>query len=440
MDSGVSSSGEKGTIVDGGGAKEQSSFFGKVKSWFGSSTAQNKEKTNDEILKDTLVECGFKLIEANQEIFINFLRSDVDVEYMTSDSVLSFFASFDSETPMCELGSLPRHLSETPFENEKALTIVLDYCMKSTAFERSIHGLPLLLTADSYLDRFANDRPVFRSEYCDLLSGAGGRFFLKNSMLSSSFANYRPSDMTTVFKHFTVADLAELLPNALPVETFKSVPGGCVEWTKNGTCAVPTKAWLKQLWRFLREAVEAKKLQETAVTTVELQSVVTTVLEPVVDWCLIPATSSAQRSGGSFLYAIDSGDRIFDSRVLDLDIRSVIQKLVFPQLDADCIGTLNHDVIRCLITTYDKPTNVLRLMHQRFTPSPDPGDGFEDVADLPNAGHLKKRDYEVCRFLTIVFRYLFSFFYTLLSKLNNTDEELSQVILNYTNKKLSRVI
>lgn len=341
----------------------QASFLGKVKSWFGKPWTA-KEKSDEDILKDVLLECGVKLIEASEEIFDNFKRSDVEVHYMTPDGILLFFSSYSSDNPMCNIGKLPQLLSNTPFQNEKTLLLVLDYCKRAFDFREKLADLPLLLTADDMLRRFSSDSPVLYSKFSSLLPACSDKF-LKPSMLETAFSEDLLEE-SEVFKKFQISDLAEMLPSKLPQDKFKS-GSEKVEWVKSYS-SVPTDKWLQTLWSYISFQLE-ETLTDIVSSSQDKAVLVTKELAPLRDWCILPARSSS----GSTLFSLGNADLIVDfgSREYQtLGMRSVIQKCKLPQLDITAVNSdhcNNLDVVQLLVTTLDKPDKVVNLLQRHFS-------------------------------------------------------------------------
>lgn len=343
----------------------QASFLGKVKSWFGKPWIA-KEKSNEDILKDVLLECGLKLIEASEEIFDNFKRSDVDVDYMTPDGILLFFSSYSSNNPMCNIGKLPQPLANTPFQNEKTLLLVLDYCKKAFDFKEKLADLPLLLTADDMLRQFSSDTPVLYSKFSGLLPACSDKF-LKPSMLETAFSKDLLEE-SDVFQNFQIVDLAEMLPSKLPKDKFNN-GSEKVEWVKSYS-SVPSEKWLQTLWSYISSQLE-ETLTDIVSSSQEKAVLVTKELAPLQDWCILPARSSS----GSSLFSLGNADLIVDfgSREYQtLGMRSVIQKCKLPQLDIMAINSdycNNLDVVQVLVTTLDKPDKVVNLLQRHFSDS-----------------------------------------------------------------------
>ena len=370
------------------------SFVGMFKSMFTrKGPPKPPEKTDSEILRETLRECGLKVLEAPPMLAANLQRALIPVEFLSPESVMSFFASYSSDSPSCQLGELPVPLAESPFRDLNTLQIVLKYCQQDPKFVSRLDGAPLLLTADNVLQVFDNDTPVYHSDYEDLAVTCK-HMFLHRSIGSSVFSDINPTD-TPVFSSFTVADLVKLLGDELPADILCNTD--ChVEWTSRDS-SLPREYWLIRLWHFLdsqtknafdqqqqRQQLEQQQQQhmqqhsdseeeDEETEKVAMVDTVATFLQPLNDWCLIPAHAATKQ----YLVPIGMASTVIDFHNLrdpSRPLRDVLRKLHIPELDlltrvvtsgivTSQMTGVKPDVLRALVTTVDKPRMVLSVVH-----------------------------------------------------------------------------
>ncbi len=357
---------EKSEVVE-----EQRSFIGKFRSFFRGS-APAPEKTEAQILKELLLDCGFKLLEATPVVVENFQKAGVDIDFMSPDGVLLFFKSYSSEKSICELGSLPAKVEETPFRDARTVRIALEYCKTNAAFLENLDGLPLLLTRDGVLRVFDAENPVFVTKHDDLIPQRTD-LFVHRSLKETVFKEVNV-DSADVFRQFTIEALAEILHHRFEAEKYKGQEAP-VEWNKSFR-TFPTETWLREVWSFVWTEVEhiLKRNDREKDRDEVLQRRETDVraqLEPLKEWSLIPAKKQTR----SVLTSVAQAAHVLDLRNLDYGhygVRDILIKLQILQLDSTVLNTdstRNSDLVRLLVTTTDKPSAVLHLVHKAVTDS-----------------------------------------------------------------------
>ena len=354
------------------------SFVGMFKSMFAQKgPPKSPEKTDTEILRETIRECGLKVLEASPTLTANLQRAHVPVEFLSSGTVMSFFTSYSSDSPSCQLGTLPAPLTESPFKNLKTLQIVLKYCAQDPDFVSQLDGAPLLLTADDVLRVFDSDTPVYHSDFQDLSVNCK-HLFLHQTMSQCIFSDIGPTD-TPVLSSFTIDGLVKLLNDELPAD--KLCNTGChVEWNVQDS-SLPPEEWLIRVWQFLNSQTnDAFDHQHTSddegeeTGRITLADSVAEILQPLNDWCLIPARTPARR----YLVPISMASTVIDFHDIPqalYPLRAVLRKLHLPELDilqiskSDSITVgqkpdgLKSDILRALVTTVNKPRMVLSVVH-----------------------------------------------------------------------------
>ena len=303
-----------------------------------------------------------KLVESTTELYDNFSHAGVGVDYMTPENVLSFFDSCTDKTSAGVLCDLPRKLEDTPFHDEKTLSLVLEYLHSVENLKQRLDGLPLLLREDNMLDYFSSDVPIYFSEFC-ILAPTHESLFLKRSYAHA--VNVTSSNVSefTVLREFGVEEMAALLPSLLPVERYCSKEG-CVEWSRLSSSAVPTLTWIVKLWEFLHSLIsrDAGPDAEDRLTLTE------SLIQPLRDWCVVPVRSHTKYHLYSPAVA-STAVVVLCSSSGRQGIGPVVKRLQFPELDLTAMHPdIFHesDPVRNLVVTLKKPYDLLVLLHERL--------------------------------------------------------------------------
>ena len=342
----------------------QASLIGKFKGWFGlSSTPAVHEKTSEEILSDVLLSCGLKLVESTTELYDNFRRAGVDVSYMTPESVLTFFESSKDNSSAGVLSDLPRKIEDTPFHDEKTLSLVVKYLSSADNFEQRLNGLPLLLRADNMLDYFSSDIPIYSSQFCSL-APSNESLFMKCSYANVIDVTSGNVSQGTVFREFGIAEMADLLPSLLPAEKYCSEEG-CVLWRRDNAGGMPTLMWIRKLWEFIHSLI----VRETGLDTDERFALAESLIQPLKNWCVVPVRSHTKYHLYSPALASTAVVNV-SSPASRQGIGTIVQRLQFPELDLTAMHSdIFHesDPIRRLVVNLKKPYELLLLLHGRLT-------------------------------------------------------------------------
>ena len=357
--------------------EEQMSFIGKFRSFFRGS-APTPEKTDAQILKELLLDCGFKLLEATLTVVENFQKAGVDIDFMSPEGVLLFFKSYSSDKCTCELGSLPAKVEDTPFRDVRTVRITLEYCQTNPAFLESLDGLPLLVTKDNTLRIFDKEHLVFVTKHDEIVPQRAD-LFIHPSLRLSVFKEIN-LDSTDVFRQFSVEAFAEILHHRFEAEKYKGQEKP-VEWSKHFKF-FPTESWLREVWSFIWTEVEFimrrnDRDKDKSEVLLQREVKIKEQLETLNEWALIPAKKQAK----NVLVSIKQASDILDLRNLDYNhygVRDILIKLQIPQLDSRALNsdsTRNADLVRLMTTTMDKPKAVLDLVHKAVVES----DGYMNV-------------------------------------------------------------
>ena len=342
----------------------QRSLLGKFKGWFGLPSAPvTREKTTEEILSEVLLSCGLKLVESTTELYENFRRAGVDVNYMTPESVLTFFESCTNESSAGVLCNLPQKLENTPFRDENMLLLVLNYVRSADNFEQTMDHLPLLLRADNMLDCFSSDAPIYLSEFWSL-APTHECLFVKYSYANVLNVSSRNLSDFIVFREFGVTEMADLLPSLLPVEKYCSEEGR-VEWRRLNAGGLPTLAWISKLWQFVHSHI----FHDSGLNVEERATLAEAVIQPLQNWCVVPVRSHTKYH----LYS----PHLASTAVVDLcspggrqGMGQIVKRLQFPELDLSAMHSdifQESDPIRRLVVNLKKPYELLLVLHGRLS-------------------------------------------------------------------------
>lgn len=342
----------------------QSSLIGKFKGWFGLSSAPvAREKTPEEIVSDVLLGCGLKLVESTTELYDNFHRAGVDVDYMTPESVLTFFESCKNKSSAGVLCDMPMKIEDTPFRDEKTLSLVLNYIRSADNFQQRLDGLPLLLRADNMLDSFSSGVPIYFSEFSGL-AASNESLFMKRSYANAVDVTSKNMSAFTIFREFGIAELADLLPSLLPVEKYCAEEGRVV-WSRRNSVEMPTLAWVGKLWEFVHSLI----VRDAGLGVEERFTLAESLIQPLQNWCVLPVRSHTKYH----LYS----PAVAATAVVDLcsssgrqGIGAIMKRLQFPEIDLSAMHSeifQESDPIRRLVVNLKKPYELLVLLHERIT-------------------------------------------------------------------------
>lgn len=364
--------------------------------------SRSAKKPHHEVLRQVLLACGFRLIRLPLHIYDSFVVAGVDVSCISPRAVIDFFALYKIGALRSHLPPLPMDIISTPFVNSAALKVVHDYCSQDVAYFRSnLIGLPLLLCEDGQLRQFSNRDRVFLSVHHELLPGLNYAF-IHHSYVNVIFKDV-DIDSCSVFKRFDVAAFASLLPNVLPAAQFRWKPGQpAVQWSRqDGDSAMPTERWLYLVWNFLCQEFDRLLSLQTS-TSINEVTLAKSLLEPLRDWCLIPAytvkaTASRRQSYSSprlsassaaddaiavrYLVPFQLADTVLDysqSSIINQPVRQCFGRIGIPELDCRLLdGTplkrtvgqaantnaMSSGFTRLFVSNLEQPNAVLKAVH-----------------------------------------------------------------------------
>ncbi|XP_019622025.1 PREDICTED: sacsin-like [Branchiostoma belcheri] len=275
------------------GAGKDEAFFNTLEYRDAGSTESDK-KPRRQVLKETLLALGFKLLASPNEILDAFQEAEVDVKEVKPESVVNFLQTYADDDPLCRIGaSLPAQLSSTSFKEPENVQVALHYCLSSTIDknkEHKLHGVPLLLTSDKILRVFDLSNPVFATKFANLVPSAP-HLFVDRSCLSDLQRQYTDKSVLS----FDVEALSSLLP--LELNESKLRQGNTVEWNQS-----PPQYWIYRLWQFLDHEMPKKESdQDTYLSTIKTL---------FGNWAVLPACTHSPTMGRYDASTFSTYDRI----------------------------------------------------------------------------------------------------------------------------------
>jgi len=159
-------------------------------------------------------------------------------------------------------------------------------------FRSHLGGLPLLLCEDGQLRQFASRDRVFLSAHHELLPGLGS-MFIHHAYVGTIFKDV-DIDSCDVFRRFDVAAFASFLSSVLPPGARWKTGQPAARWDpREGDELIPGgERWLGLVWNFLCDEFE-RVTSRPASGLVNEVAAARSLLEPLKDWCLIPAFTAA---------------------------------------------------------------------------------------------------------------------------------------------------
>ena len=312
------------------------------------------KKPQHETLRNVLLGCGFKIIRLPLHIYDSFQAAGVDVRCVSPRAVIDFYALFQNGSCHCGLPVLPAEIGSTPFGTNLVLKIVHDYCSQDVAYFRShLSGLPLLLCEDGQLRQFASRDRVFLSSHHEVLPSLGS-MFIHHSYVGTIFKDV-DIDSCDVFRRFDVAAFASFVSTVLPGAQFRWKTGQpAARWDKQDE--VPSERWLCLVWNFLYEEYERITSQHVSGIVNELAAA-RSLLEPLKDWCLIPAftTTSAkspQRPSPSLRMSVSASD-VCEHYLVPLSLADMLvdysQTSIMSSSVRQCFGRIGIPELNCAL-------------------------------------------------------------------------------------------
>ena len=350
---------------------------------------QIERKTSFEAM---LLQTGFTLVKFSLSVHDVLVKFGVNSLCVSPSSVMEFYKTFNSEDPLCCIGSIPGDVGETLFKNADGVRLVLKYCKDDEHFLANLAGLPLLLTQDNRLHEFSTSAPKFLSRHYGILPQCREMFVhdhLRIHIFGDALSRKSP-----VFKRFCVHDFASNLHRTLPCEYFNT--GGYVKWCPTQD-SVPNANWLQKVWMFLNEEtkdvikeIKSDKQESRNIREIQEQEIrsIREILQPLSDWSILPCTEKIHMPPSSnkntlgvetehFLVPLRLADTVLD--LTDHNAKSslveAVRMLSLAQMNYGVLSLDSCYLARKLVASLKAPASLLASLEQKMTTCPQALEG-----------------------------------------------------------------
>ncbi len=252
---------------------------------------------------------------------------------------------------------LPKEISNTKFKTIANVKWLLKYCSTDSRFSESLQGLPFLVTKDNVLRTIDERRPVFLTEYSDLVPNQCDKFVHPD--LVTDIQKLKTKD--TTFKSLRISSLASLLSTS-------AIPKN--EETLLADIATIDKPWLLKLWAYL--AKETKHIfgqssrgpesMKKAVDAIDM------ILKPIDNWSIYPV----RWNGKTMLIPLKQTKSVIDYEQGQMpdSLKAVLLQIQLPVPDynffMDSTGASSPiQLLKSIVTSVDKPHSVLYCIGQQ---------------------------------------------------------------------------
>ena len=360
--------------------------------------------------EEILLKTGFNLVAFSIQMFESFKEAGLEVCCVSPSVVMEFFKSFKDEEPLCRIGKIPCHVTNTNFINLEGVTLVLRYCKDDGHFLEKLSGLPLLLTQELILQSFNERQPLCLSPYYDLLP-LSKFLFVHETMRSDVFRGVDIKKVT-VFCPLDVKVFASQLHRTLPPQ-FNS-EDQFVKWCPDDQASsLPSRRWICRAWTFLEDFVSQALKKEEGNQEGEIPSIVH-LLSQLSHWCLLPATEisstalrAKQKVVEHFLVPLKKAESVLDFEECgDSEQRVVraLRSLGLPELHSSML-THHCKLAQSLVASVRSPHSLLVALDHKLEGS---SSSLEDMLELSdamvvlgyfsrNTGVLTETDKEILR-------------------------------------------
>ncbi|KAH3856975.1 hypothetical protein DPMN_099572 [Dreissena polymorpha] len=252
------------------------------------------------------------------------------------------------------------NIQMTVIENIEIAQSLLKYMLRWDHFDDNIEGLPLCITNDNYVKKFAKDSGVFCSTFCDLLPCSRAKFvhiglvpFLTRGHLFEC----------KVLERFTFQNFLNLLPNSYMPVIFCNDAG--IRWLDGESNPIDPFI-IYRMFAFIYN--ESKRLEKPSESTA-IQSVFKENVHKLSTWSFLP---SKKKISGGFVHMLIPIKRAYSLLLesFDDDIGPVLKRINIPSLDFDVLTnyatidkTAVSGAVRKLISSPTKPHELLKCLH-----------------------------------------------------------------------------
>ncbi|CAG2253088.1 unnamed protein product [Mytilus edulis] len=250
------------------------------------------------------------------------------------------------------LGSIGHLIKDSTFRTVSNLKSCITYCKQSKSFDDQLDGLPLCLTDDGILRVFSSEKPVFCSEFCNILKESSHLFL--HCDLVSNF-----STTSIGIKPLNIESFADLLYNTLTAEKYRTLDR-TVTWTPRSK-NIPNGNWIESVWKFLNSEIRTKSDKEPPMKLSAVQEL----LRPLLPWCLLPCTEEAInetfKNYKPVLYPINKASFILDIGSFSGILKKAFEGILLPCID-NLVAPCDKSIMNKLIVNHDNPGAVFRIL------------------------------------------------------------------------------
>ena len=263
--------------------------------------------------------------------------------------------NFFRRHPMKE--KLPRQVSNSKLKTLDNVRWLLRYCNTDTKFLENLDGLPFLVTKDNMLRIIEERRPVFLSEYSDLVANQNEKFVHPD--LGADIKKLKSKN--AVFKPLKISSLASLLATS-------NIPKNEDTILTNNEAI--DRGWLCRLWAFLGN--ETKRVFEQhskgAESIRKAMDATDNILKPIDNWSIFPV----RRGNNKLLIPLKHTKSVidFEQGQMPDSLKTVLLQMQLPVPDYNFVldkpGTPPTRLLKSLVTSIDKPHSVLACVGQHI--------------------------------------------------------------------------
>ena len=360
------------------GTGKNQAFFNNLETsgWFG---RKDDSAENRRAFERILIQTGFNLVQFSMAVFEDFSNSEVRCCWISPVAVMEFYKTFNSQDPLCKIGSFPINVGETPFKDRSGVILVLRYCRGHPYFLHNLSGLPLLVTQDNWLRAFSGSDRKFLSPYHDILPKSK-KMFVHEQVMAEIFSD-AVSRQASVFMHFDVNALALHLSDTLP-------PGYLGEWCPSNT-ELPNGLWISRVWSFL--ATISKSVVNDASRRHESTSTrIRSMLKPLSNWSILPATqtvliprsddtNACEEVKKNILVPVKLAEYVLDLTDSNVPLVNALRTLGLPELNCNDLYHAGMPssawmdscfLARQVVASLRTPESLLTSLDHKMNPSP----------------------------------------------------------------------
>jgi len=346
--------------------------------------------------EEILLKTGFNLLAFSLDVFHSLKEAGVEVYCVSPAAVMDFYKSFSDYDPLCRIGTVPCHVTKTPFKDIEGVVCVLKYCKDDAHFLESLSGLPLLLTEDKWLHPFSERQPRCLSPYVDILPRSEP-LFVHSRVRMEVFSSVDPRNVT-VFCPLDVKTFASQLHLTLP-PCYHSEDQYLKWYPENKSASLPSLRWIRRVWDFLQEFARTTT-KEKDVKEETMAAFIRDLFSPLSKWCLLPSTetscfSDKQPGVTHLLIPLNKAEAVLDFKgcgTTGQKLVDALRNLGLPELNTAALTTQSigpvlyskrdsYELARNLVATVSSPHSLLFALNQKLQWNPSSLDNKLKLTD-----------------------------------------------------------